>query len=70
MPAERIPSAAERSPKRRASSAVWAELGERGMAKGRDLTPLWRDVVAGLSRERATAFCNALKAAGRDCIVR
>ncbi|MCV0415847.1 MAG: SPOR domain-containing protein [Brevundimonas sp.] len=31
---------------------------------------LYRTAFAGLSRERATAFCNALKAAGRDCIVR
>lgn len=36
-----------------ASSDVWAELGERGMAKGRELTPPWRDVVAGLSRADA-----------------
>lgn len=33
-----------------ASAAVWTELGERGMAKGGSLTPLWRDVVAGLAR--------------------
>jgi cell division protein FtsN len=31
---------------------------------------LYRTAFSGLSRERATAFCNALKAAGRDCIVR
>lgn len=31
---------------------------------------LYRTAFAGLSRERAVAFCNALKAAGRDCIVR
>lgn len=31
---------------------------------------LYRTSFAGLSRERAVAFCNALKAAGRDCIVR
>ncbi|MDO9609859.1 MAG: SPOR domain-containing protein [Brevundimonas sp.] len=31
---------------------------------------LYRTTFSGLSRERAVAFCNALKAAGRDCIVR
>ena len=31
---------------------------------------LYRTAFSGLSRERAVAFCNALKAAGRDCIVR
>lgn len=31
---------------------------------------LYRTSFAGLSRDRAVAFCNALKAAGRDCIVR
>jgi outer membrane biosynthesis protein TonB len=31
---------------------------------------LYRTTFTGLSRERAVAFCNALKAAGRDCIVR
>ena len=31
---------------------------------------VYRTTFSGLSRERATAFCNALKAAGRDCIVR
>ena len=31
---------------------------------------LYRTSFAGMSRERAVAFCNALKAAGRDCIVR
>ncbi|NBB64599.1 SPOR domain-containing protein, partial [Pseudomonas sp. ODNR1LW] len=31
---------------------------------------LYRTTFTGLSRERALAFCNALKAAGRDCIVR
>lgn len=31
---------------------------------------LYRTAFSGLSRERAAAFCNALKAAGRDCIVR
>ena len=31
---------------------------------------LYRTTFVGLSRERAVAFCNALKAAGRDCIVR
>ena len=31
---------------------------------------LYRTTFTGLSRERAAAFCNALKAAGRDCIVR
>ena len=31
---------------------------------------LSRTTFSGLSRERAVAFCNALKAAGRDCIVR
>jgi len=33
-------------------------------------TTLYRTAFSGLSRERALAFCNALKAAGRDCIVR
>lgn len=31
---------------------------------------VYRTTFTGLSRERAVAFCNALKAAGRDCIVR
>ena len=31
---------------------------------------LYRTAFSGLSRERAVTFCNALKAAGRDCIVR
>ncbi|WP_299175412.1 SPOR domain-containing protein [uncultured Brevundimonas sp.] len=31
---------------------------------------LYRTTFTGLSRERAVAFCDALKAAGRDCIVR
>ena len=31
---------------------------------------LYRTTFTGLSRERAVAFCNALTAAGRDCIVR
>ena len=31
---------------------------------------VYRTTFTGLSRERATAFCNALKAAGRDCLVR
>lgn len=31
---------------------------------------LYRTTFTGLSRERAVAFCNALKSAGRDCIVR
>ena len=31
---------------------------------------LYRTTFSGLSRERAVAFCNSLKAAGRDCIVR
>ncbi|QYF87429.1 SPOR domain-containing protein [Brevundimonas sp. PAMC22021] len=31
---------------------------------------VYRTTFSGLSRERATALCNALKAAGRDCIVR
>jgi len=31
---------------------------------------LYRTTFTGMSRERAVAFCNALKAAGRDCIVR
>lgn len=31
---------------------------------------LYRTAFSGLSSERAVAFCNALKAAGRDCIVR
>ena len=31
---------------------------------------LYRTTFTGLSRERAVAFCNALKAAGKDCIVR
>jgi len=31
---------------------------------------LYRTAFSGLSRERAVAFCSALKAAGRDCIVR
>jgi len=31
---------------------------------------LYRTAFSGLSRERAVAFCNALKAASRDCIVR
>lgn len=36
--------------RRDASASVWAELDERGITKGRALTPLWRDVVAGLAR--------------------
>ena len=31
---------------------------------------VYRTTFTGMSRERAVAFCNALKAAGRDCIVR
>jgi len=31
---------------------------------------LYRTTVTGLSREQATALCNAIKAAGDDCIVR
>lgn len=31
---------------------------------------VYRTTFTGLSRDRAVAFCNALKAAGRDCIVR
>ncbi|RZJ85659.1 MAG: SPOR domain-containing protein, partial [Brevundimonas sp.] len=31
---------------------------------------VYRTTFTGLSRERAVAFCNALKAAGRDCLVR
>ena len=31
---------------------------------------VYRTTFTGMSRDRAVAFCNALKAAGRDCIVR
>jgi len=31
---------------------------------------LYRTTFTGLSRDRAVAFCNALKAAGKDCLVR
>lgn len=31
---------------------------------------LYRTTFSGLSRDRAVAFCNALKAAGKDCLVR
>jgi cytoskeletal protein RodZ len=31
---------------------------------------VYRTTFTGMSRERAVAFCSALKAAGRDCIVR
>lgn len=31
---------------------------------------VYRTTFTGLSRDRAVAFCNALKAAGRDCLVR
>ena len=31
---------------------------------------LYRTTFSGMSRERAVAFCNALKAAGKDCLVR
>ena len=31
---------------------------------------VYRTTFTGLSRERAVAFCNALKAVGRDCLVR
>lgn len=31
---------------------------------------VYRTTFTGMSRERATAFCSALRAAGRDCIVR
>ncbi|MGH7019624.1 MAG: SPOR domain-containing protein [Brevundimonas sp.] len=31
---------------------------------------VYRTTFSGMSRDRAVAFCNALKAAGRDCIVR
>ena len=31
---------------------------------------VYRTTFTGLSRERAVAFCDALRAAGRDCIVR
>ena len=31
---------------------------------------VYRTTVTGMSRDRAVSFCNALKAAGRDCLVR
>lgn len=59
-------------------AAVAGRFGQYASGASKTVTPvetangstLYRTTFSGLSRERAVAFCNALKAAGKDCLVR
>jgi hypothetical protein len=59
-------------------AAVAARFGQYASGAGKRVqevtasngSVVYRTTFTGLSRERATAFCNALKSAGRECIVR
>jgi hypothetical protein len=59
-------------------AAVAGRFGQFTSGASKTVTPVqtangsthYRTTISGLSRERAVAFCNALKAAGKDCLVR
>lgn len=59
-------------------AAVASRFGSHAAGAGKGVeevttasgSTVYRTTFTGLSRDRAIAFCNALKAAGRDCLVR
>lgn len=59
-------------------AAVASRFGQYASGAGKGVeevttasgSTVYRTTFTGMSRERAVAFCNALKAAGRDCLVR
>ena len=59
-------------------AAVASRFGQYASGAGKSVeevttgsgSTVYRTTFTGMSRERAVAFCNALKAAGRDCLVR
>ena len=53
----------------------YPQLTEGGSRRVQEVTAsngstVYRTTVTGLSRDQATGLCNAIKAAGGDCIVR
>ncbi len=59
-------------------AAVASRFGSHASGAGKSVeqvtaangSTVYRTTFTGMSRDRAVAFCNALKAAGRDCLVR